>query len=330
MSARWGKPYRHHRDWPRYNESLVVRGEFLLDLRPFHSWDQELAAMNRGKRGGPYRFPSSFVRWLVIWKQLVDYRGLEGITRKMAELGRIPASADYTTLWHRIHARIPELKMPRYSDLELAWDGTGLKTSNAGEYRIFRYGDPDAKQRQHLIVVITADVRRKKVLGIEVYIEGKGHSESQTAAAHVRDVTKRGYRVRKFYGDGAYDTHDLFAALHETGTEAVIKIRKGAGASHRHSPRHSKKYRRRAVREYQGLGYAKWAEEKRYGMRWPGTEGIFSAMKRKFGENAVARSPGGLVAEGYQRVWAYDALREYGEEHALGPGTPPTLEYTPM
>ena len=295
MSARWGKPYQDHRDWPRYNESLVVRGEFLLDLRPLRSWDRELAAMNRGKRGGQYRFPESFLRWRVIWKQLVDYRGLEGITRKMAELGLIPASADHTTLWHRIHALVPELKMPRYSDLELASDGTGLKTSNAGGYRIFRYGDPDAKQRKHLIVVITADVRQKKVLGIEVYIEGKGHSESPTAAAHVRDVTKRGYRVRKFYGDRAYDTNGMFGALHDTGTEPVIKIRKNAQSCRRHSSR-GNRHRRRVVREYPRVGYRAWAEQKQYGMRWPGTEGIFSAMKRRFGENVVSRSPRGLVA----------------------------------
>jgi hypothetical protein len=68
-------------------------------------------------------------------------------------------------------------------------------------------------------VVITADVRRKKVIGIEVHIEGKGHSESHTAAAHVRTATERGYRVRKFDGDGAYDTHEMFAVLHGTGTE---------------------------------------------------------------------------------------------------------------
>jgi len=37
-------------------------------------------------------------------------------------------------------------------------------------------------------------------------------------------------------------------------------------------------------------------------------------MKRKYGENVVARSPQGVEAEGYQRVWAYDELREYGEE----------------
>ena len=191
MSARWGKQNHDRRDWARYNESLVLRGEFYLDLAPFRTWDQELATMNRGKRGGQYRIPESFVRWLVIWKQLVDYRGLEGITRQLAALRLIPTYPDYTTLWHRIHGLTPALKLPKYSDLELASDGTGLKTSNAGEYRIFRYGDPEAKQRKHLVVVITADVKRKKVIGIEVHIEGKGHSESQTAAAHVRAATER-------------------------------------------------------------------------------------------------------------------------------------------
>ncbi|EQD76890.1 transposase ISC1058 [mine drainage metagenome] len=237
MSARWGKPYHDHRDWPRYNEALVVRGEFYLDLGQFRTWDQELAVMNRGKRGGRYLIPESFVRWLVIWKQLIDYRGLEGITRKMAELRLIPTYPDYTTLWHRLHRLTPALKMPKYSELELASDGTGLKTSNAGEYRIFRYGDPDARQKKHLVVVITADVRRKKVIGIEVHIEGKGHSEPQTAVAHLRDATERGYRVRKFYRDGAYDTHGMFSALHTMGTEPVITIRKNAQSRGRHSPR---------------------------------------------------------------------------------------------
>jgi len=319
MSARWGKPYHDRRDWPRYNESLVVRGEFYLDLGPFRTWTQELATMNRGKRGGQYQIPNSFVRWLVIWKQLLDYRGLEGITRKLAELGLIPTYPDYTTIWHRIHGLTPTLKMPQYSELELASDGTGMKTSNAGEYRIFRYGDPEAKQRKHLVVVITADVKRKKVVGIEVHIEGKGHSESRTAAAHVRATAERGYRVRKFYGDGAYDTNDMFVALHQTGTEPAIKIRKTATSKIRNN-RHGVKARRRAVREYQARGYTEWAAQKQYGLRWPGTEGIFSAVKRKFGENVVSRSPRGLVAEGYQRIWAYDELREYGENTPRGSG----------
>jgi hypothetical protein len=315
VTTRWGKPFQDHRNWPEYNESLVVRGEFYLDLGFLGTWDRELQAMNQGKRGGQYRIPDSFVRWLVIWKQLIDYRGLEGVTRKLAELHLIPAAPDYTTIWYRIHALTPTLRMPEYRDLELASDGTGLKTSNAGEYRIFRYGDPDAKQKKHLVVVITADVRRKKVMGIEAHIEGKGYSEPRTAATHVQAACERGYRVRKFYGDGAFDTGDMFAALHAMRVDPVIKIRKNAQPSAHHSVR-TNKYRRREVRAYRRLGYAEWAAQKHYGLRWPGTEGIFSAMKRKYGENVVSRSPEGLVAEGYQRVWAYDELREYGQDGA--------------
>ena len=49
-----------------------------------------------------------------------------------------------------------------------------------------------------------------------------------------------------------------------------------------------------------------WAEEDNYGMRWPGTEGIFSAVKRKFGKNCVSRSTEGLETERCQMVWAYE------------------------
>ena len=45
-------------------------------------------------------------------------------------------------------------------------------------------------------------------------------------------------------------------------------------------------------------------------MRWPGTEGIFSAVKRKYGENCVSGSIDGLESEGYQRIWVYNYLNQ--------------------
>lgn len=231
-----------------------------------------------------------------------------------SRLGVIPStpSADYTTLWHRLHGLTPAVKLPKYTDREVASDGTGLTTSNAGEYRLFRYGDPEARQRKHLVVVITADVRRKKWIGIEVHLEGKGHSEPGTAASHLCSAAGRGYRVRAFYGDGAYDSRAMFPALPETKARPVIKIARNAQGNINHTTCRDPgaSARRRAVREYRSRGYREWAETQGYGMRWPGTEGIFSAVKRKFGENTVSRSPRGRVAEGHERFWAYDELRE--------------------
>ncbi|MEM0134384.1 MAG: IS5/IS1182 family transposase, partial [Thermoplasmatales archaeon] len=98
----------------------------------------------------------------------------------------------------------------------------------------------------------------------------------------------------------------------------VVKIRKNASAD---LYRKGGKYRRSIVREYKNLGYERWSSLNNYGMRWPGTEGIFSAVKRKFGENTVSRSEEGLLAEGYQRFWVYDEMREYGEVHTLNNST---------
>ncbi|MGC9193718.1 MAG: hypothetical protein ACP5FQ_07510, partial [Thermoplasmata archaeon] len=104
--------------------------------------------------------------------QLIDYRGLEGIGRMLAKYKLIPYFGDYTTLWNRIHKIKPKIIMPDYKDLELASDGTGLKTSNAGEYRLFKYGDPDRNKKKYLIVVITSDVKKKKLLNLEIHIQG--------------------------------------------------------------------------------------------------------------------------------------------------------------
>ncbi len=304
--SRWGKPYKDQRNWPGYNEQLVVRGECYPDLGFSKSWNSDLRKMNGSRRGRQFEFPDSLIKWLVIWKQLVDYRGLEGITGKLHEYGLIPDYPDYTTIWHRIHDLVTEIRMPDYSDLDPASDGTGLKASNAGEYRVLKYGDPDAGRRKHLVVVITAGVKTKKIIGIEVYIEEKDHSEPDAARKHIGEVIGKGYSVREFFGDGAFDTNDMFSFLGARGIKPIIKIRKNASTDRCRGSR----YRRKEIREYQEKGYRKWADDNDYGMRWPGTEGIISAVKRKFGENCVSRSTEGLKAEGCQRFWIYDYINQ--------------------
>ena len=63
---------------------------------------------------------------------------------------------------------VPEIELPTEKDLEVATDGSGLKTNNAGEYRVFKYGNKTKKK--HLVVVITADIKQKKLLKVEAQI----------------------------------------------------------------------------------------------------------------------------------------------------------------
>jgi len=58
------------------------------------------------------------------------------------------------------------------------------------------------------------------------------------------------------------------------------------------------------IRKYLELGYKRWAKETKYGNRWPATEGIFFAVKRKFGENLVSRKKESLINEAAQRFLA--------------------------
>ena len=117
-------------------------------------------------------------------------------------------------------------------------------------------------------------------------MEGTGLSEPEIAGKRMKDTILHGVNVREFYGDGAFDTNDLFDLTHSIGARPVIKIRKNASTDHYKGS----KYLRKTIREYKEKGYKTWAEENSYGMRWSGTEGIFSAVTRKFGENCVSRS----------------------------------------
>ena len=146
-----------------------------------------------------------------MWHQLVDYRGLEGIGRMLAKYNLIPYFGDYTTLWNRIHKIKPEIIIPENKEVELASDGTGLKTSNAGEFRQFKYGDPNAKRKKYLVVIITADVKKKELLYLK-HIQGEGQSEPKVAEKQIKEASKK-YKIKKFYGDSAYDTNNMFDIL---------------------------------------------------------------------------------------------------------------------
>ncbi|MEM4115235.1 MAG: hypothetical protein QXP59_04425 [Saccharolobus sp.] len=90
-----------------------------------------------------------------------------------------------------IHPIIPKNKEGIESD------GTGLKTSNVGEYRQFKYGDPNAKRKKYLVVIITADVKKRKLLNLEIHIQGKGQSEPKVVEKQIKEASEK-YKIIKF------------------------------------------------------------------------------------------------------------------------------------
>ena len=132
-SERWGKKYEDKRDWKSYNEELVVRGEFLFELDWVKNWDNELIEMNAMKRGAAYRFPESLVKLQAVWNQWVDFRGVEGITRKMQEFALIPEYNDFSTINRRVNKIEAEVTLPQKGTISVSCDGSGMKMTNRGD-----------------------------------------------------------------------------------------------------------------------------------------------------------------------------------------------------
>jgi hypothetical protein len=132
------------RNWKNYNESLVRRGEILLDFDVIDNWDFELEKMNQGKEGRKFVYPDSFIKLLGYMRAYfhLPYRQTEGIVRAHAA-NTLPSSIpDYSNINRRINRL--DIKISSYDDDDcksnlhddnfvIAIDATGVKVTNREE-----------------------------------------------------------------------------------------------------------------------------------------------------------------------------------------------------
>ncbi len=308
IGKRWGPKVTYLRDWKKINEEGVLRGVYYLDFDWVMNWDKELEDMNLGKVGAPYRFPQSLIRLQAFWAQYYNYRAVEGITRQVCAFAQIPEYNDYTTIWRRVTVFDEPLPKPKGKNISAATDGSGIKNNMSGEYFEDKYGDG---KKKYIKVTITADPYNKDLLKVEVALEGEGLSEPEVAEKHMQELIEEGYGINQFFMDGAGDTHALFDFCDQHNIDPIIKIRENAVVD----PGGGGSWRRgREVEKYIRCGYPEWAKKKHYGRRWPGTEGIFSAVKRIFSERVRSRKVENMCREAKRRFWCYAIFKRYAEE----------------
>jgi hypothetical protein len=306
---RWGTKKKYERNWEAYNEELIRRGTFYLDFAFVKNWKKELREMNEKKVGRPFEFPESLIQLQALWLQFVDLRGVEGITRKVVEIGKLPQYNDFSTVSRRVNAMSTKVALPKEKEIFVSTDGSGMKMNMSGEYFEAKYGKGDKK---FIKVVISANPYTKDLLKCDVSLEGEEQSEPQVAMTHMAELEAEGYKIIKFWGDGSFDVHELFDFMDYYQIESAIKIRKNAVID----PKGSVK-RNIEVSKYQQIGYKVWAKEREYGRRWTGTEGIFSAVKGKFGERVRTRKEEHMITEVKRKFWAYETLRHSAKAEAF-------------
>jgi len=292
-TKRWGKKFEDNRDWKQYNEKLVKRGEFYVNPRFLESWLDEIKILNHRKVGQPYVYPPSMVEFLgVLRSKGFDFRALEGIMHAFAQrLGPFPVIS-FSQIRRRIQ-QLPLLFHAKSKNLVVASDGSGLKVSNRGEWMRQKW----QVRRGWIKVVIMGDTTGD-IVDIRI-----GNEDLDERAASRGMIRKNQANINKVLLDGYHDCEDTFDLCNQLEIEPGIKIRenaskKGLGA------------RPREVRLYQKLGYKEWAKQKEYGMRWPASEGIFSAVKRIFDENIRSHNTRNMYHEAQLKFWAYQQLRD--------------------
>lgn len=207
---RWGKKKKYLRNWHEYNEELIRRGTFYLDFDWVKNWKGELADMNKNKVGAPYQFPNSLIELQAVWLEFTDYRGVIGITRKVVEVGQIPNFNCFSTVCRRVNMLNLKLNLPKDKDIYCATDGSGIKMNMSGEYFFEKYGEG---KKKFIKVTITGNPYTKDIYKIDVSLEGEELSEPDVAMIHIAELESEGYNIQKFWGDGAFDCHELFDFL---------------------------------------------------------------------------------------------------------------------
>jgi len=274
--------YIDNRDWPEYNAQLVRRGEFYLDLNCVKNWRSELRVMNRKKTGAPYKYPNTFITFASIIYSFfrMPYRQLEGFIGLLSTYEPGLVAADYTTLHKRISKQFLGIEIPE-TDAVVAVDSTGIKVTNRGDWMREKHGK---QRRGWLKVHVAVDVESKKLLSLEV-------TEEDTSDSEVLRPLLENINIEEGLMDGAYDTNDAFEFMKSKGVDCPgIKIRENAVVGNEISARST------AVLEYKRMGYKGWKQMHQYGRRWA-VEGLFSSIKRIFGEIVRASSTEGMVSE---------------------------------
>jgi hypothetical protein len=270
-------------NWNKYNESLVRRGEILLDFDVIDNWPIELEKMNKCKRGRKFVYPDSFIKLLGYMRAYfhLPYRQTEGVVREHAS-DTLPSIPDYSRICRRINKLNIKIcdendKSNLHDDnFVVAIDATGIKVTNRGEWIRHKWN----VKRGYLKIHVVVDIKRKRILSLIVTSE-QVH-DSQVLPELIQDITiKQNKIVNTVIADGSYDNNKIFQFLSFSNIKPAIKVRKNSKCTK------TNHYLRNNSVKMQKNNLQQWKDSVSYGQRWI-AETVFSCIKRMFGEYVTA------------------------------------------
>lgn len=271
-------------NWHVYNESLVRRGEIMLDFDVIDNWNNELWNMNEGKEGASYVYPDTFVQLLGYMRIYfhLPYRQTEGVIRSHAG-GKVPSIPDYSTINRRTNKLNIKINERIGNDIVIVLDSTGIKVTNRGEWLPHKWN----VRKGYLKIHVAVDIKKKKIVALDVTSE---EVHDSTMLKKLVDNASENNDIKRVIADGAYDSKGNFRYLFDNQIEAAVKVRKN-------SDRLTDCCHPRKIIVLQQLrNFERWKSKVNYGSRWI-AEAVFSSIKRMFGEYVSAKKFPNMVKE---------------------------------
>jgi hypothetical protein len=246
------------RNWAKYNEALVNRGDltFWISDEVVQEWKHKNDAHRQGR---PFQFSDLAIETLLTILELyqLPYRTTEGfgewIFRVMQLELPIP---DYTSLCKRAAALDLSFDLKKKKGkMDVIVDSTGLKVYGEGEWKTRTHGKSKRRTWRKLHLMI--DAQTQEIVAECLTTNGV---HDTVPVAGMLDEQKS--RVGQFYGDGIFDTWDLYSTLDQRGIEPVVPPQRNAVLT-RHgtaSCRNCRETRRSGVAEnlVAKVGKSKW------------------------------------------------------------------------
>ncbi|MDR4511150.1 MAG: IS5 family transposase [Nitrososphaeraceae archaeon] len=292
------------RNWKNYNESLVRRGEILLDFDVIDNWYIELEEINGGKEGRKFVYPDSFIRLLGYMRLYfhLPYRQTEGVVREHASNTLLPSIPDYSNISRRINKlditiSNDDKSIVNNDNFVIAIDATGVKVTNRGEWIRHKWN----VKRGYLKIHVAVDIKQKRILSLQVTSE-KVH-DGKVLPELIEDITiNQNKEIDMTIADGSYDNNKIFQFLSFNNIKPAIKVRKNSRC------RKTNHYLRNKTVMMQRTDLAKWKDSVSYGSRWI-VESVFSCIKRMFGEYVTAIRFENMVKEMLLKASLYNLFQ---------------------
>jgi len=280
-------------DWPSYNESLVRRGQVLLDFDVLDEWDHELSQMNEGKVGEPYDYPDSFMQLLGYMRAYfhLPYRQTQGVVIAHASK-KVPGIPDYSTISRRINKLEIKINERLGNDIVIALDSTGIKVANRGEWIRHKWH----VRKGYLKIHVAVDIKRKRILSLEVTSE---EVHDGRILKKLVDNASENNNLKGILADGMYDSNNNFRYLSKNHIKPGIKTRSNSKVKSTNC------HARNMSVVKQQANLKRWKHSVSYGRRWM-AETVFSSIKRMFGEHVTARKFSNMVKEVFLKATLYN------------------------